>query len=106
MRPRSRRALAFCPTPGRGRLAGGHGGTAQKEEIARPRQLEGALRAAAMPVDLKIEDLKADLCAARDELDKWVDKQISSLQSRKANHEDEIVKSNGTHATCNYHSRT
>lgn len=51
--------------------------------------------AAAMPVDLKLDDLKSELCAARDELDKWVEKESSSLQSRKVKHEDDIVRSNG-----------
>lgn len=48
-----------------------------------------------MTVDLKLEELKSELGAARDELDRWADKEISCLQSRKAKHEEEIIRSNG-----------
>lgn len=58
----------------------------------------------AMPVDLRLEELKSELCAARDELDRWVDKQVTCLQTRKGEHQEEIVRSNGAERSSNLFS--
>ena len=49
-----------------------------------------------MPADFRIDELRSELDAARDELDKWVDKQLGGLQAQHATHKETVQKGNGT----------
>ena len=48
-----------------------------------------------MPADFRIEELRSELDSARDELDKWADKQLHTLHTQQALHKEEVAKGNG-----------
>ena len=52
-----------------------------------------------MPCDFKTEELRAELRAAQDEMDRWVDEQAAGLKSRRGKHEELVAQGNGASAS-------
>ena len=48
-----------------------------------------------MPADFKLDELRTELEAARDELDKWADKQLNGLHEKHVSHKQDVQKGNG-----------